>query len=126
MTGSSPAKTRARIERQSTRPPLAIVVLAVKVEPLRASLTRTLTAPRGAGSWFASRVAKRKRPEGRFSSATRLESPSPRRLGAVIAKRPKRSAGAAQPLDGAGAAWPAEVGRGLFDLVRHHRNRSSV
>jgi hypothetical protein len=27
----------------------AIAVLAVKVEPLRASLTRTLTAPRGDG-----------------------------------------------------------------------------
>jgi len=40
---------RPRVARQSTidnrqRPPPAIAVLAVKVKPLRASLTRTLTA----------------------------------------------------------------------------------
>jgi hypothetical protein len=34
----------------------------------------------------------------------------PRRPGAVTAKRPKRSVGAAQPLDGDGAAWRGEIG----------------
>jgi hypothetical protein len=85
MAGTSPAKTRPSIERQSTRPSPATAALAIKVEPLRASLTRTLTAPRGAGSWFASRVADDKRPSGHFRSATRLESPLPRRPGAVTA-----------------------------------------
>jgi len=36
----------------------------------------------------------------------------PRRPDAVTAKRPERSAGAAQPLDGGGAAWSIDI-RGL-------------
>ena len=67
MTGLVPVMTTPRIGRQSTMTAPATAVLAVKVEPLRASLTRTLTAPRGAGSWFASRVADESRPAGRFS-----------------------------------------------------------
>jgi hypothetical protein len=72
-------------EHQSTTAAApATAVLAVKVEPLRASLTRTLTAPRDAGA----------------------------------TQRPKRSAGAAQPLDGAAAAWPGESA----DLAKRRAN----
>jgi hypothetical protein len=61
----------AQIGRPRRRsPPPAFAALAVKVEPVRASLTQTLTARRGAGFWYASRVADESRPSGRFRSAT--------------------------------------------------------
>ncbi len=56
--------------------------------------------------------------DSRLSSAKRLDSLLPRRPGAVTATRPKRSGGAAQPIDGDGAAWPVTIG----DLVRCRRN----
>jgi len=39
MTGTSPVMTHLGIGRQSTKPPPATAALAVKVKPLRASLT---------------------------------------------------------------------------------------
>jgi hypothetical protein len=62
---------------------------------------------------------------GRFRSATRLDSPLPRRPGAVTPKGPKRSVGAAKPLDGDGAAWLSGVGALAMSRGRHRAGVSS-
>jgi hypothetical protein len=70
MTGTSPVMTGASVAPLASKPPLpsprrrqvAANAEHSSAEPLRASLTRTLTAPLGAGLGFASRVAVDKRP----------------------------------------------------------------
>ena len=65
------------------------------------------TGPRGSGFGLSMVFATQRRPSGRLWSAKTMIGQRPHRTGVVIAKRPKRSEGAASwPLDDDGPMWP--------------------
>jgi len=82
-----------------------------------ASGKRSIARRRAPALWYASRVAERKRRQPPFvSKATWRPLAAPPRPQSP--EGPKRSGGAAQPLDGDGAAWPTAIG----DLTSRHGN----
>ena len=109
MAGSKPGhdeggRNQPAMARAAWRPAHASAVLAVNVKPLRGRFANLDRCARrrlfGSMSlWCA------KRPEGRCRSPKGHGGKLPRRQGAVTPKAPKRSAGAAKPLDGGLAAW---------------------
>jgi hypothetical protein len=124
-----PAACAARLERTAANRQTAGARPSLRVAPPGGSgdsgfpSAQRLASPPARRPRFALQVALLKESgDSRFLSAKRLGSPLPRRTGAVTAKRPERSGGAAQPLDGDGAAWPGGSG----NLVKSRQNRIGI